>query len=101
MPNQIQTPATEIPGSPGLSTAIPAMSISGLARLVRRDWKNIYFGAKPYLDAMGCLETVADNFGADPGREIVNYFLANAQTWRGPMAKAVKAELNKRVKSRR
>jgi pyruvate kinase len=34
----------------------------------------------------------------DSGKSIVIYFLGNAQTWRGPIAKAVKKELNSRIK---
>jgi len=62
------------------------------------DWKNVYFGAKPYLDAMRSLVTVNDDYGQDSGRSIVNYFLANAQSWRGETAKRVKAELKAMVK---
>jgi hypothetical protein len=80
---------------------LETLSIASLAKVVRRDWGlKVNFAAKPYLDAMMSLETVNDNFGYDDGRSIVNYFLSNATTWRGPVAKAVKAELNKRVKAR-
>jgi hypothetical protein len=48
---------------------------------------------------MGSLHDIKDNFINDSGASIVVYFLGNAQTWRGPVAKAVKAELNKRVKN--
>jgi hypothetical protein len=49
---------------------------------------------------MTSLNSINDNYGADSGRSIVAYFLANAPTWRGPFAKAVKAELNSRLKKR-
>tara|TARA_R110000787_G_scaffold187155_1_gene299098 strand:+ start:39 stop:347 length:309 start_codon:yes stop_codon:yes gene_type:complete len=49
--------------------------------------------AKPYLEAMACLDTPDDNFGADSGRSVVLYFLTNASTWRGPDARRIKAEL--------
>jgi hypothetical protein len=74
-------------------------SISQIASLVRQDWKKVYFGAVPYLDAMSCLESISDNYGCDRGSEIVNYFLANATTWRGDVAREIKKELNKRVKN--
>jgi hypothetical protein len=35
----------------------------------------------------------------DDAKTIVLYFLANAQTWRGEVAKRVKAELNLMVKN--
>jgi hypothetical protein len=73
-------------------------SIRQLANIIQLDWKNVYFGAVPYLQAMRSLESVNDSFGYDDGKGIVRYFLSNARTWKGPVAKAVKAELNKRVK---
>ena len=53
----------------------------------------IYFGAKPYLLAMLCLRNAWDKYGEDDARSIVRYFLANARTFKGPVAKALKAEL--------
>lgn len=60
--------------------------------------ENVYFGAKPYLDAMATLDKVSDNYGLDSGKSIVNYFLSNAATWRGDTAKRIKAELKAMVK---
>lgn len=73
-------------------------SINELASVVSNDWKNVYFGAVPYLNAMYTLDSVKDNYGADSGRSIVAYFLANATTWRGETAREVKKELNRRLK---
>ena len=69
-----------------------------VAEEIRKDWKNIYFGAKPYLDAMSCLESINDNYGWDSGKSIVLYFLANASSWRGEVARRIKKELNAMVK---
>jgi len=74
------------------------MSISDLAYMIRRDWKKVYFGAVPYLDAMFSLNSINDSYGMDDGRSVVNYFLANASTYRGETAKAIKAELKRRLK---
>jgi hypothetical protein len=65
------------------------------AREIRADWKSVYFGAKPYLDAMSDLDDISDIFGYDNARTIVLYFLANATTWRGEEARRIKAELKK------
>jgi hypothetical protein len=73
------------------------LSLSEIAMEVRRDWKKVNFGAKPYLDAMATLQSVDDNYILDSGRSIVMYFLSNASTWRGETAKAVKKELKKRL----
>ena len=69
-----------------------------IAAEIRKDWKNIYFGAKPYLDAMATLDSVENSYGWDSGKSIVNYFLGNAGTWRGETAKRIKAELKTMVK---
>ena len=60
-----------------------------------KDWKQPYFGAVPYLQAMHSLETLNDYYGVDDARSIINRFLSNAATWRGPVAREVKAELKR------
>ena len=78
--------------------SLKAMTLSQIAREIRKDWKKVYFGAVPYLDAMSTLNSINDNYFADSGRSVVLYFLSNATTWKGETAKAVKKELNKRAK---
>ena len=68
-------------------------SLLDIAIEVRGNWKKIYFGAEPYLQAMEGMDSIDENYGADSGRSIVLYFLANANTWRGEVAKRIKAEL--------
>ena len=68
--------------------------LSTIAREIGRDWPNPYFGAVPYLSAMRSLESISDDYGADSARSIVAYFLSNAITWRGDVARRVKKELN-------
>ncbi len=62
---------------------------------IRKAWgpAKVNFAAKPYLDAMCSLDKVADSYGADSAKSIVLYFLGNANSFRGPEAKALKAEL--------
>ena len=60
---------------------------------IRKDWKPVNFAAKPYLDAMSELDQITDKYGMDSGKSVVLYFLCNAGTWRGPVAKAIKTEL--------
>jgi hypothetical protein len=74
------------------------MSISQLAYVIRRDWRPVDFAAKPYLDAMFSMESIRDRYGYDSGKSIVAYFLSNASSWKGDVAKQVKAELKKRLK---
>lgn len=64
-----------------------------IASEIRKDWKNVYFGAAPYLNAMATMESVQSQYGYDSGQSIVLYFLSNASSWRGEVAKRVKKEL--------
>lgn len=73
-------------------------TINEIANEISKDWKNVNFGAKPYLEAMHCLKLVSDNYGYDSGKSIVIYFLANASTWKGETAKRIKSELKQLTK---
>lgn len=64
-----------------------------IAYEIRRVWKNPYFGAVPYLNAMCSLNSINDKYGFDDGRSIVLYFLSNARGFKGEDAKRLKAEL--------
>lgn len=64
-----------------------------IAREIKQDWKRPYFGAVPYLQAMGSLDSINSQYGLDSARSVVLYFLANAGTWRGDTAKRIKKEL--------
>jgi len=66
-----------------------------IAKDIMQDWKNVNYGAKPYLQAMLSLDKITDAFGDDSAKSIVNYFLSNARTWQGAKAKAIKTELKK------
>lgn len=69
-------------------------NLSIIAGIIERDWKNVYFGARPYLDAMYHLTGIEENYYEDSARSVVTYFLANAHTWHGEVARNVKARLN-------
>lgn len=73
--------------------APPHRPLREIAGEIHRDWKNVYFGAVPYLNAMAQLSSIEEDFHADSARSVVAYFLSNAQTWRGETAKRIKAEL--------
>ena len=73
-------------------------TIAELAAIIRKDWQKVNFAAKPYLSAMDCLSDINHQIGYDSGKSVVLYFLSNAGTWRGEIAKAVKLELKNRTK---
>ena len=68
-----------------------------IARDIVRAWPKPYFGAVPYLRALHGLEDGQSSYGYDAARSVVMYFLVNASTFRGPVAKALKAELKSAV----
>jgi hypothetical protein len=72
--------------------------IKHIAREIRNDWKNPYFGAVPYLEAMLSLSDINDSYYYDSAKTIITYFLGNAQSWRGEVAKRIKAELKQLIK---
>lgn len=71
-----------------------------IAREIRAVWKNPYFGAVPYIEAMSHIRTNDPNepYLFEDARTIVNYFLANAATWRGDDARRIKAELKAMIR---
>ena len=81
-----------------IANTTPARSLHVIGREILVDWKKPYFGAVPYLSALADLETIEGSYGDDSARSIVRYFLSNATTWRGEVARRIKAELNLMVK---
>jgi hypothetical protein len=67
--------------------------LSTIARDICANWPNVNFAAKPYLAAMQSLNQITDSYYMDSAESVVRYFLANAQSWRGDKARAIKAEL--------
>ena len=72
-------------------TQVRALSV--IANEIRKDWKNVSPYARPYLDAMATLGSIEENYMWDSGKSVVLYFLSNATTWRGEVAKRIKKEL--------
>ena len=69
-------------------------TIAALTGMILGNWKpNPHFAAVPALVAMMGLKTMDDAYFGTPAPAIVADFLANAGTWVGATAKAVKAEL--------
>lgn len=81
-----------------LERDIARKPIHVISRIIKNDWKKVFFGAAPYLEAMDCINDISDSFGADSGKSVVSYFLANANTYRGEKARIIKAELRRRLK---
>ena len=76
------------------------LSLSDIAYIIKKDWKKVSktgvnYAAAPYLDAMKCMSTIKDKYGAEDGKTIILYFLSNASTWKGPVAKEIKDYLKK------
>lgn len=74
------------------------MLLREIAREIEKGWAKVGYAARPYLDALHCLDTVRDNYGADSGAMMVGGFLANAGGYKGPKAKELKAALKAALK---
>ena len=76
--------------------------INIIASEIKKDWtkdgKKVYFGAVPYLDAMFSLNDITDEYGCDSADSVIRYFLSNATTWKGDVARRIKKELNAMIK---
>lgn len=81
-------------------TAGPERPMHQIGDEIASDWKNPYFGAVPYIEAMRTMPSIDSPYGADPGDSIVAYFLSNATTWKGETARRVKGELRAMLKKR-
>lgn len=64
-----------------------------IASEIRSDWKKPNYAAVPYLQAMATLGSIRENYYDDSAKSVVLYFLANAGTWRGEVARRIKKEL--------
>lgn len=65
---------------------------------IQAAWAKPNFAALPYLRAMRQLSDITDKYMAEDPTSIVLYFLANASGFRGPQARALKAELKELIK---
>lgn len=70
-----------------------------IAAEIRKDWsaqradRRVPPAADAYLRPMETLNAITDNYHLDTARSVVLYFLSNAGTWKGEVAKRIKAEL--------
>ena len=77
-----------------------AIVIEREARTEARQGKGKWFVyAKPYVEAMHSLSSINDNYLYDSGYSVVSYALANLGSWRGDVAREVKAELKAHLAS--
>ncbi len=68
------------------------------AKDIGKAWRPMNYAARPYWEAMLNISSPDDSFHAETGRAMCWYFLSNAGSWRGPEAKALKAELKEVLK---
>ncbi len=85
-------------------------TVAEIAAEIRKDWVKtdamgirvsaVNFAAKPYLAEMAHIGDINEvcGFGGETGKTMVLYFLCNCGTWRGEVAKRIKAELKAMVK---
>ena len=69
-----------------------------IAHDIQDSWHNVNYAALPYLEVMSELDKITDNYYLDSAKSVVLYFLSNATSWRGDIARAIKAELKEMCK---
>lgn len=83
------------------ATKIKEGNISDLSRLISRDLqsqgKEVPYNLVPYLDALRQMDSADDVYGVESGKSIIAYALSNMTSYKGPTARAVKAELKRRM----
>lgn len=79
-------------GSTPLAQLAPR-SIRAVAIEIYGNWATVNYAAKPYLQAMQYLTDATSKYGRDDAKTVVIYFLANATSFRGEKARALKEEL--------
>jgi hypothetical protein len=88
-----------------LRTAIlAALKLSELAEMAYNDWpaaRSENHPAGAYLVPLLGLENLQSRYGVERGEGLVRYFLANAGSWRGEIAREVKRELRRRLDAER
>ena len=70
-------------------------TFSEIVKEIRKLWKNPYFGAVPYLDALEEVNSTSPDapYLFETAGDLVPYLLANMSTFRGDDAKRIKQEL--------
>jgi hypothetical protein len=53
--------------------------------------------AKPYVEAMGSLTTASDQYFMDSGVSVCLYALSNLTSWRGEVARKIKADIKRHI----
>lgn len=76
-----------------MNTKKQSRPIYEIALDIAKDWRPVNYAAKPYLNAMRSLSSINDSYGMDDAKMIVAYFLSNASSWRGEVARNIKKEL--------
>lgn len=79
----------------------PTRPLYQIAKEIKKNWPKVDYAAKPYLEAMSELDSIDDTYIAESADSIVQYFLSNAGSWKGPEAARLKAELKALLKKKR
>jgi hypothetical protein len=83
-----------------LTTQTKHRPIAQIADEIFKDWLTMPNSAKAYARSMRQIWDIEGMFYQDTKASVVRYFLSNAGTWRGPVARRIKAELNTIIKGR-
>jgi hypothetical protein len=81
---------------------LTALDLQDLVAMVYADWDHVNPYAASYLNAMDVNDChqLDDPVGNETAEIQIRYLLTHAAGWRGPTARAVKAELRRRLERR-
>jgi hypothetical protein len=65
-----------------------------IANEIISDWQNPSPHAIPYIRALKQLTDMNSQFGSESAASVILYFLSNASSWKGEVARRIKSELN-------
>lgn len=72
-------------------------SIKEMIAGCRMTWDEVSPEAEPYLQALEKMDNIMERSMNMAGVMVVVYFLGRSKKWTGPVARAIKKELRKRV----
>lgn len=57
-----------------------------------------HWAGVPYSEPLLSIQSINDTYGCDSAKSVILYALGNLQSWRGPDARRIKAELKEHLK---
>jgi hypothetical protein len=73
----------------------PSRPLYEICQEIRKDWRTMPEHARAHFRAIEHANSIDEMYGCDSVKSEILYFLGNAQTWKGEVARRIKIELKK------